>query len=198
MLKKLFALFVQKKKLFFFYLLFLSASHFSFAQEKITVSGTVASDSSMPLSNVSVSIKGQAGGITSGSDGSFSIQVNKGVTLVFSMVGYEERQIRIDKATSGLSVKLTSKITGLNDVVVIGYGTQKVKDVTSSISAVNLNDERERPIVNIMQELAGKAAGVQVPVQWRPRTGFSGTYPGFYVFKWQCHTRVCSGWDRRI
>ena len=162
MLKKQFAFLLQKKKLLFFFLLFLSASHFSFAQEKITVSGTVASDSSMPLSNVSISIKGHAGGITSGSDGTFSIQVNKGATLVFSIVGYEERQIKIDNQTTGLSVKLTSKFTGLNDVVVIGYGTQRVKDVTSSISTVNVGDARERPVVNIMQELAGKAAGVQV------------------------------------
>ena len=162
MLKKQFAFLLQRKKLLFFYLLFLSASHFSFAQEKISVSGTVASDSSMPLSNVSISIKGQAGGVTSGSDGSFSIQVNKGAIVVFSIVGYEERQIKIDKPTSGLSVKLTSKFTGLNDVIVIGYGTQRVKDVTSAISTVNVGDARERPVVNIMQELAGKAAGVQV------------------------------------
>ena len=162
MLKKQFAFLVQRKKLLFFYLLFLSASHFSFSQEKISVSGTVASDSSMPLSNVSINIKGQAGGITSGSDGAFSIQVNKGATLVFSMVGYEERQIKIEKETIGLSVHLTTKISSLNDVVVIGYGTQKAKDVTSSISTVNISDTRGRPVVNIMQELAGKAAGVQV------------------------------------
>jgi TonB-dependent starch-binding outer membrane protein SusC len=159
---KQFALLVQRGRVFFFFLLFLSASHFSFAQDKITVSGKVASDSSQPLSSVSISIKGQAGGTTSAADGTFTIKVNKGQTLVFSIVGYEERAIKVDQETTGLSVKLTSKSTGLNDVVVIGYGTQKAKDVTSSISAVNLSDERERPIVNIMQELAGKAAGVQV------------------------------------
>src|ERR1700730_5223835 len=97
----LFALFVQRRKLFFFFLLFLSASHFSFAQGKITVSGTVASDSSQPLANVSISIKGQAGGTTTGSDGRFSIQVDKGATLIFSMVGFEQQQIKIDKETPG-------------------------------------------------------------------------------------------------
>jgi TonB-dependent starch-binding outer membrane protein SusC len=162
MLKKRSAFLLQKTRFLFLAFLLLSASKFSFAQEKITVSGTVASDSSKPLSSVSISIKGQSGGTTSGTDGTFTITVNKGATLIFSIVGYEERQIKIDKETTGLSVNLTSKSTALNDVVVIGYGTQRIKDVTSSISAVNLSDERERPIVNIMQELAGKAAGVQV------------------------------------
>ncbi len=84
----------KKEALFLFATLFLSASHFSFAQGKITVSGTVASDSSQPLANVSISIRGQAGGTTPGSDGKFSIQVDKGATLVFSMVGFEQQQIR--------------------------------------------------------------------------------------------------------
>ena len=162
MLKKKSAFPLQRMRLLFIFFLLLSASNFSFAQEKTTVTGTVESDNNTPLSSVSVTIKGQAGGTTTASDGTFTIKVNKGETLIFSIVGYEERQIKIENGTTGLSVKLTSKSTGLNDVVVIGYGTQKVKDVTSSISTVNLSDERERPVVNIMQELAGKAAGVQV------------------------------------
>jgi TonB-dependent starch-binding outer membrane protein SusC len=162
MSKKKSAFLLQKKRLLFLLFLFLSASNFLFAQEKVNVSGTIVSDSSMPLSSVSISIQGQSGGTTSGADGTFTIKVNKGATLIFSIVGYEERRIKIDNETAALSVRLTSKSTGLNDVVVIGYGTQKIKDVTSAISAVNLSDERERPIVNIMQELAGKAAGVQV------------------------------------
>ena len=161
MLKKQFA-FLQRGKFIVFFLLFLSASNFSFAQEKLTVSGTVTSDSSQPLSSVSVSIKGQSGGTTTDANGAFTIRVNKGATLTFSIVGYEERDVRIENETPNLSVKLTSKSAALNDVVVIGYGTQKVKDVTSAITAVNLGDERQRPVVNVMQELAGKAAGVQV------------------------------------
>lgn len=145
-----------------FFLLFLSASSLSFAQEKLTVSGTVTSDSSLPLSSVSVSIKGQTGGTTTDANGAFTIRVDKGATLTFSIVGYEPKEVRIENETTNLTVKLASKSTALNDVVVIGYGTQKVKDVTSAITAVNLGDERQRPVVNVMQELAGKAAGVQV------------------------------------
>lgn len=162
MSKKHFAFLLQGKKLLFLCFLLLSASSFVFAQEKITVSGTVASDSSQPLSSVSITAKGQAGGVTSGSDGTFTIKVNKGSTLVFSIVGYEPKELKVDQETTGVTIKLTSKSAALNDVVVIGYGTQKVKDVTSAITAVNLADERQRPIVNVMQELAGKAAGVQV------------------------------------
>jgi hypothetical protein len=83
--------------------------------------------------------------------------------------------------------------------VVIGYGTQKIKDVTSSISAVNLSDERERPIVNIMQELAGKAAGVQVQqFNGAPGQDFQVLDPGFYLVEWQCHPRLRSGWYCRL
>ena len=71
-----------------------------------------------------------------------TISVNKGVTLVLSIVGYEDKEIKIEKETTGLSINLATKSTGLNDVVVIGYGTQKAKDVTSSISAVNISDTR--------------------------------------------------------
>lgn len=162
MSKKQLAFLLQKRKLFFLCFLLLSASNLLFAQEKLTVSGKVASDSSAPLSNVSIKVKGEAGGMASASDGTFTIKVNKGATLIFSAVGYEEREIKVDKEITGLSVILSSNVKGLNEVVVIGYGTQKAKDVTSSISTVNINDTRGRPVVNIMQQLAGKAAGVQV------------------------------------
>ncbi len=156
------AILLQRKKLLFLSLFFSSLFQFSFAQEKITVSGIVSSDSSLPLSNVSVRVKGDPAGVASDSTGTFTIRVNKGATLIFSAVGYEEKQIRIDRETAGLTVMLTSIFNSLNQVVVIGYGTQKAKDVTSAISTVNISDTRGRPVVNIMQELAGKAAGVQV------------------------------------
>src|SRR6185437_1875368 len=103
MLKKQFA-FLQRGKFIVFLLLFLSASNFSFAQEKLTVSGTVTSDSSMPLSSVSISIKGQSGGTTTDARGAFTIRVDKGATLIFSIVGYEDRQVKIDNPTTDLSV----------------------------------------------------------------------------------------------
>ena len=162
MSKKKFAFLLQGKKLLFLFFLLLSTSGFLFAQEKLTVSGKVASDSSLPLASVSVSIKGETGGTTTDGNGAFTIRVSKGATLVFSIVGYESKEIKIEKETIGLSVNLSFQSTGLNDVVVIGYGTQKSKDITSSISTVNISDTRGRPVVNIMQELAGKAAGVQV------------------------------------
>ncbi len=162
MSKKRFAHLLQKQRILFLFLVSLSISHFAFAQEKVTVSGTILSDSSKPLSNVSITVKGETGGTTSQDDGTFTIRVNKGATLVFSVLGYESREVKADKDQTGLSLKLTSRINSLNDVVVIGYGTQKAKDVTSSIATVNISDNRERPVVNVMQELAGKAAGVQV------------------------------------
>ncbi|HTI93845.1 MAG TPA: TonB-dependent receptor [Puia sp.] len=162
MSKKHFAYLLQKKKLFFLLFLFLSTFNLLFAQEKITVSGKVSSDSSQPLSNVSVTVKGQPGGTTTDAGGAFTIRVNKGATIIFSMTGYEERQFTINREDAAFAVTLTSKASNLNDVVVIGYGTQKAKDVTSSISTVSMTDTRSRPIANIMQAMAGKAAGVQI------------------------------------
>jgi TonB-linked SusC/RagA family outer membrane protein len=162
MLKKQFAYLLQKKKFPFLFLLFLSTSIFSFAQQKITVSGTVVSDSILPLSNVSIKIKGESGGITSEANGAFTIKVNKGATLIFSMIGYEEKQIKVDKDNLALAMQLSSTSSTLNSVIVIGYGSQIKRNITGAVSSIDVSKLKDAPATNVTQFLDGQAAGVTV------------------------------------
>ena len=153
----------QRQKRPFLLLLLLSVSLISFSQQKISVSGVVTSDSSAPLSQVSVKVKNGSGGTTTGENGSFQISVNKGATLVFTALGYEERQMKVERDEGNVSVRLaTSKPSALNEVVVVGYGTQKRRDVTGSISQLNTAEVKDMPVSNIGQKLQGKFAGVQI------------------------------------
>ncbi|MEP7143466.1 MAG: TonB-dependent receptor [Ferruginibacter sp.] len=160
MLTKNFAYLMHRKKSPILVLLFLSASVFSFAQQKITVSGTVVSDSSLPLSKVSIKIKGEPGGATSETNGAFTIKVNKGATLLFSMVGYEEKRIRVDKDDLAMAIRLSSTNATLDSVVVIGYGSQMKRNITGAVSTVDVSKLKDIPANNVTQLLDGQAAGV--------------------------------------
>ena len=93
-------------KVSFLFLFFLSASLISFAQQKITVSGTVVSDSSLPLSNVSIRVKGGTAGGTTDENGSFRISVSKGAVLLFSSIGYEEKPVSASTAGAVFTILL--------------------------------------------------------------------------------------------
>jgi len=159
MLKGLASRFIERLT---FSTLLLFISFFSFGQQKIKVSGTVMSDSSLPLSNVSIKVKGQPDGTTTSENGSFTINVNKGATLLFSFVGYEENQIRVDKDESVMTVKLTSLNSALNDVVVVGYGTRKKATLTGSITTAKGSDIAKSPSPNLSNSLAGRLPGLVV------------------------------------
>jgi TonB-linked SusC/RagA family outer membrane protein len=77
-------------------------------------------------------------------------------------VGFEEKEISVRSNTSGLSVQLTTKSSALGDVVVIGYGTQKRKDLTGAVESINMKKTDEVPMVSVDQMLSGRAAGVQI------------------------------------
>ena len=161
MLKKQFANLLQRKKIPLLILLFLTTSLFSFAQQKITVSGKVLSDSLLPLSNVSIKVKGEPTGTTTGDNGTFTIKVNKGATLLFSILGYEASQMKAEKDMETMSVTLiTSSASSLNDVVVVGYGTRKKATLTGSIATVKGDELLKSPSPNVSNSLAGRLPGL--------------------------------------
>lgn len=140
--------------------LFLLFSLLSFSQPKITVVGTVMSDSAMPLSNVSVKVKGASTGTATQTNGAFEITTDEGATLIFSSVGYEEKQLPIAKNGAPLSVTLTRNSSTLNDVVVVGYGTRKKATLTGSIVSVKGDAIAKSPAVNVSNSLAGRLPGL--------------------------------------
>lgn len=133
----------------------------AFSQTK-TVSGIVTDDSGIPLPGVNIIIKGTSTGNTSDFDGQYTINNLKlNSTLVFTYVGFANQEI-LFKGQSILNVTLFEDTSKLDEVVVIGYGTAKRKDLTGAISSVSADELKDQPFTSIDQALIGKAAGVSV------------------------------------
>ncbi|GAB3844084.1 hypothetical protein GCM10028822_00990 [Hymenobacter terrigena] len=128
-----------------------------------TVSGKVSTaDSKETLPGVTVLLKGTTVGTGTGADGSYSLQVPaSGGTLVFSFVGYATKEVAIG-SQSTINVGLGTDTKGLDEVVVVGYGTQKASNVTGAIAGVTAREIEERPVNRIENALAGQMPGVSV------------------------------------
>lgn len=131
------------------------------AQTK-TVSGTVTDENGAVLSGVSVVAKGLSQGVTTATDGKYSITLSSTINiLVFSYVGYAQQQFTIPKNNT-LNVNMQSGNSALNEVVVVSYGIQAKRNVTGSIQTVNANELKDIPVAQFSQKLQGKLAGVQI------------------------------------
>ncbi len=148
-------------KLFLPVLILLFLSQSVFAQQVVT--GTVKdAQSGEALIGASVSLKSDpTKGTITDVDGKFSLSVAQGQTLIFSYVGYVTQEYAIGQQTN-ISVLLDPSTEALAGVVVIGYGTQKKKDATGSVTAVSSKDFNRGSIVSPQQLLIGKASGVQI------------------------------------
>jgi TonB-linked SusC/RagA family outer membrane protein len=114
------------------------------------------------LPGVTVVLKGTTRGTTSGPDGSFSLNApDKAGTLIFSFIGYTTQEHNFT-GPGAINVKLSEDTKSLDDVVVVGYGTQKRGDITGAIATFNAEKLEERPITRVDQALVGQLAGVQV------------------------------------
>ncbi|SMD13219.1 SusC/RagA family TonB-linked outer membrane protein [Pedobacter nyackensis] len=136
----------------------------AFAQQTRRVEGKVTNQSDgTPLVGASVLVKGSKVGVTTNSDGKYLINVPSqgNSTLAFSYTGYLTKEMVVgDNSIINLSLAEDSK--SLNDIVVIGYGTVKRKDLTGSVGQVNMNDLSKAPVRSFDEALAGRVAGVQV------------------------------------
>ena len=131
------------------------------AQTK-TITGTVKNENKMPLPGASIAIKGGSIGAAADSMGAFILNVPiSAKTLVISSVGYVNQEVSITDKTS---VTITLAFSGgtLNDVVVVGYGTTRKKDLTGSVSSISNKDFNKGAITSPLQQIAGRAAGVNV------------------------------------
>ncbi|TCO25033.1 TonB-linked SusC/RagA family outer membrane protein [Pedobacter psychrotolerans] len=144
--------------LFFMVLLVTKVS----AQER-TVTGVVTSkDDGLPIPGVSVKVVNSKLGVSTGADGTYSIRVGAAsAVLQFSSIGYATQHIPAGRSMK-INVSLISDANALTDVVVIGYGTAKRKDVTGSVASIKGEDLAGKPVASFDQALAGKITGVQV------------------------------------
>jgi TonB-linked SusC/RagA family outer membrane protein len=138
-------------------------------QQKI-ITGIVSDKSGTPLAGVNISVKGTTIGVISGTDGRYSIDVpTDSKTLTFSFIGMGTQDVEIRTLTT-INVTMLESAIGLEEVVVVGYGTQKKSDITGSVVSVSNAQITARPVNNIFQALQGKAAGVDITTSIRPGT----------------------------
>lgn len=142
----------------------LSMVYTGFAQSARTVTGKVTDDAGKPLAGVTVSAVGMEKNTLSGDDGSFSISVNDKVrSLKFSYVGFADQEVRLG-AGNTVSVKLATDSKALSEVVVVGYGTVRKKDLTGSVVSLAGDKVRDLPLQSFDQGLSGRAAGVSITI----------------------------------
>jgi len=140
---------------------FFLASTSAFAQ-RVTITGTVTDEGGTPLPGTTVLVKGTMVGATTGSDGKYSVEVSsRTVTLVFSFIGYVAQEVSVQNR-SVVDVILKAEITGLDEVVVVGYGTQKKSDITGTVASLPKERLEMAPNLNIAQAIQGSVAGVMI------------------------------------
>lgn len=142
--------------------IFLSFAGLLATAQTYEIEGTVQDTSGNPLMGVSIVVKGTMKGASTDFDGNFTIaNVKKGEVLVFSSVGFQNKEITIANATP-LKVVLNEDAQALEEVVVIGYGTQKVSKISGSVSTVNKENLEKLNSVRADDALQGQASGVNV------------------------------------
>lgn len=152
-------------------LLLLSQTSFS---QTFPVSGKITSATGEPLAGVTVQVKNGRASAISNVDGNFQINApSSSAVLVFSYVGFADQQIPVNGQRQ-LSVALAPTNTSLENVVVVGYGTQKKKDITGAVATFRAENVDERPLARVDQALVGQMAGVRVKqTSGVPGKGFS-------------------------
>jgi TonB-linked SusC/RagA family outer membrane protein len=153
--------FMGKVKACLLLLLTLSFVLPSMAQNNITVRGRIINERSQPVTSASVVVKGTTIGTTTNDNGEYQLTAPSNGALVITSVGYPSKEISINGQTT-INLSLTVSSTDLEQVVVVGYGTQRRKDVTGAIASIRGEALREVPSANVVQALQGRVAGVDI------------------------------------
>jgi len=142
------------------FLFFLFSTAIAFAQNS-KITGTVVDENNEPLIGASVVVKGSQITTMTDTNGEFSMEVSPQSTLVITYIGYVSLEVKADTQKKML-IKLSENTTNLNEVVVVGFGTQKKVNLTGAVSTVNSKMLEDRPVTNVVQALQGAAPGVIV------------------------------------
>lgn len=131
------------------------------AQTTIRVKGHVTNESGQAIANASVLVKGTTTGANADQNGNFEISAPPSATLVIYAMGYSNKEVNINQQQL-ITIKLSAADKELGEVVVVGYGTQRKKDITGSVISVSAAALQEVPAANLISELKGRAAGVDI------------------------------------
>ena len=160
-MKNLYSIFLLSKKLVAVLILFLT-TQFCLAQGQTTnVTGTVtSSEDKLGIPGVNVLIKGTANAAVTDIDGNFTIAASQNTVLVFTSVGFTPQEVAVKGNT--ITIVMQPEAKQLNEVVVVGYGTQRKEAVTGSVASIKGDAVRDVPSPNITQALQGRLAGVDI------------------------------------
>ncbi|MEQ8553065.1 MAG: TonB-dependent receptor [Cyclobacteriaceae bacterium] len=142
-------------------------------EEQVTVRGKVTDGSGEGLPGATIQEKGTTNGTITDVNGGFSLNVPENAVITVSFVGYASQEIAVN-GRSVIDVTLDEDVESLEEVVVVGYGTQRRTDVTGSVSSLEPQELVDRPVVNLGQALQNKVSGVQVV---RQGAGYPGSNP---------------------
>jgi TonB-linked SusC/RagA family outer membrane protein len=143
-------------------LVFMLLTPLSLMAQNRVIKGVVKdSKSNDPLIGCSVAVKGTSTGTLTDLNGEFTINASSKSTIVFTFIGYNGKEVTVD-SQSNITVALDENSEVLEEVVVVGYGTQKKSDITGSVTSVNKDRLSKLPVANVMQALEGATAGVLV------------------------------------
>ncbi len=129
-----------------------------FAQQ-VTVKGRVTDSQGNGIPGINILEKGTTRGVFSDSEGNYSIAVEKNAILVFSFLGYNKEEVSVEGKTT-INVTMTESVRSLDEIIVIGYGTQRKSDLTGAVASVKVDELKNRSIINVQQMLQGTVAGV--------------------------------------
>jgi TonB-linked SusC/RagA family outer membrane protein len=147
------------KVLIFYFLLFSTFGGVILSQNTIT--GKVTDSAGLLLPGASITVKGTAKGTTTDFDGAFKIEASSGEILEVSYLGYETKTVKVD-SKKVYTIVLMESASQLDEIVVVGYGTQKKVNVTGAVQTVTFKDEVNQPVTNSGQLLYGRFSGVQL------------------------------------
>jgi len=160
----------MKKKCLNLFLILLILPFLCFGQERM-VSGTVTDSSTgEQLPGVTVQIDGSSIGTATDADGKYSIEASVDAVLVFSFIGYKTVREEVGSRTN-ININLENELSELEEVIVVGYDSKKVKDLTGAIETVNVENIKDFPGGNAMKNIQGRVAGVQVYTDGNPANG---------------------------
>ncbi|TFV97692.1 SusC/RagA family TonB-linked outer membrane protein [Algoriphagus kandeliae] len=129
--------------------------------EFIDIQGKVTDASGQPLPGVTVIVEGTTSGTVTDIDGSYSLSASEGDVLIFSFVGFESRRVTVGNQTT-IDIQMAEDAQALEEVVVVGYGTQDRRKITGAISSIDSEDLGVVPVTSFDQSLQGRLPGVQV------------------------------------
>lgn len=130
--------------------------------QTISVKGKVTeAETGQPIPGANVVLKGTTTGIISDGDGNYILKVPANGTIIFSFIGCKTKEVPVSGKTE-INVALLSESIGLEEVVAIGYGNQRRKDLTGSVSSISGTDLQKTPVTSAAQALTGKLAGIQI------------------------------------